>query len=59
MHDLRERQDRSKSMISGSRDSEIRASCATLSSTIPNSSRQVQGPIVLDRLVVKPRSLQA
>ena len=59
MHDLRERQVRSKSMISWRQDLEIRASCATLSSTIPNSSRQVQGPIVLDGLVVKPGSLQA
>ena len=46
-------------MISWRWDSEILASCATLSITIPNSSRQVQGPIVLDGLVVKPGSLQA
>ena len=59
VHNLRERQIRSKSMISWRWDSEIRASCATLSITIPNSSRQVQGPIVLDGLVVKPGSLQA
>lgn len=59
VHDLQERQVRSKSMISWRRDSEIRASCAKLLSTIPNSSRQVQGLIVLDGLVAKPGSLQA
>ena len=55
VHYLRERQVRSKSMISWRRDSVLpvqhyRAQSLTV---------QVQGPIVLDGLVVKPGSLQA
>ena len=58
VYEVRDRHDRSRSIISCSLVSDIRASCLTLSSSIPRSSSWVHGKTVLAGFVVKPKSEQ-